>query len=99
MRLLGRLRSRSLRDDKQKDKQRQNSKGWETMWWRSGFLRSDAHKSVSISGRNDGSWFGRERTSNGKSNDKTKAKSKAKAKAKTKAKAKAKQKAKAKAKA
>jgi hypothetical protein len=57
----GNGRSRSLRDDKQKDKQRQNSKGWETMWWRSGFLRSDAHKNVSISGRNDGiGWGGRE---------------------------------------
>src|SRR5260370_34397297 len=50
----GNGRSRSLRDDKQKDKQRQNSKGWETMWARSGFLRPDAHKSLSISGRNDG---------------------------------------------
>src|SRR5260370_33088954 len=31
--------------------------------WRSGFLRSDAHKSVSISGRNDDVWVGGERHS------------------------------------
>src|SRR6266702_6108334 len=31
---------------------------WEAVWERSGFLRSDAHKSVSISGRNDDFWDG-----------------------------------------
>jgi hypothetical protein len=50
-----------LREDNRQRQMQERDVCWETVWWRSGFLRCAAHKTVIGFGRNDGSWFEGER--------------------------------------